>query len=86
MHSDANFDATWAHEFGRQVETRYTAWANDPGKWCDLARAQQLQQLFYTAFRHKLIDGDALAMMRWEPGQLGEGLAHYSTCVQLTRS
>lgn len=80
--SGANFDAEWAHEFGREVEARYRSWAEDPGRWCDIERSQSISGILYTAFRHKIVDGDALAMMRWEPSRMGPGLAQYSTAVQ----
>lgn len=78
----AGFDATWAHEFGRQVEAHYRSWADDPGRWCDIERGQSLSGICYTAFRHKLVDGDALAMMRWEPSRMSPGRASYCTAVQ----
>lgn len=77
------FDGTWAHEFGRAVEARYRKWANDSGKWCDIERGQSVSGLNYLGFRHKIVDGDALAMMRWEPSRMGEGRAQYATAVQL---
>lgn len=80
--SGANFDSTWAHEFGTAVDAHYRSWANDPGFWCDITRAQNLSGIFYTGFRHNLVDGDALAMIRWEPSRLGEGRASYCTAVQ----
>jgi capsid protein len=36
-----------------------------------------------TAFRHKLVDGDALAVIQWLPERVKPGRAHYSTCVTL---
>lgn len=78
----AGFDAAWAHEFGRAVEANYRGWALDPGRWCDIERSQGVAGIYYTAFRHKIVDGDALAMMRWEPRRMGPGLAQYATAVQ----
>ena len=36
-----------------------------------------------TAFRHKIIDGDALAMLKWIPKRVGRGRARYATAVAL---
>lgn len=80
---NSSFDGTWAHEFGRWAEARFRAWSDDPGKWCDVERGMTFTQMQYLAFRHKMVDGDALAMMRWEPGRLGYGRAQYCTAVQL---
>lgn len=77
------FDGQWAHEFGRVAEANYRKWANDPGRWCDSERGQSISQMCYLGFRHKIVDGDALAMMRWEPSRMGYGRAQYSTAVQL---
>ncbi len=77
------FDAQWAHEHGRAVDAHFRSWANDPGKWCDIERGLNFSMLQYLGFRHKLIDGDALAMMRWEPSRMGPGRATYCTAVQM---
>lgn len=77
------FDAVWAHEFGRAAEANYRTWANDPGCYCDIERGMNVPQLGYLGFRHKLLDGDALACARWEPERMGVGKAHYATAIQL---
>lgn len=80
---NAGFDSTWAHEYGKWAEARFRSWANDPNRWCDIERGLSFAGLQFLAFRHKLVDGDALAMMRWEPVRLGPGKASYCTAVQL---
>ncbi|MDA8092340.1 MAG: phage portal protein [Betaproteobacteria bacterium] len=77
------FDATWAEEFGRAVQSAWRRWANDPGRWCDAQRHLSISQLMRLAFRHKLVDGDALAILRWMPERMGEGRAQYATVLQL---
>jgi lambda family phage portal protein len=77
------YDATWANEFGKEADSNYRNWAFDHALWCDIERGQNISGLCYTAFRHKLIDGEALAMMRYEPGRTGVGKARYATAVQL---
>lgn len=83
MTGNKAFDATWAHEFGRVADANYRSWANDPGKWCDIERGLTIPQMFYVAFRHELIDGDSLAVTRYEPRRLGAGRARYGTALQL---
>ncbi len=80
---NTGFDADWADAFGRAVEAAWRRWANDPGRWADSQRHLNVSQLLRLAFRHKLVDGDALAIMRWMPERVGPGRAHYATVVQL---
>ena len=77
------FDATWAREFGRAVDANWRTWANDEQLYCDATRNQTFGQMMRTAFRHKVIDGDALAVMLWLPRRVGKGRARYATAVQL---
>lgn len=77
------FDSVWADEFGRAVEACWRTWANDPGRYCDAARSLTVSQIMRLAFRHKLVDGDALAVMQWMPERVGVGRARYATTIQL---
>lgn len=77
------FDATWADEFGRAAEAGYRTWANDPAKYCDIERNLTIPQAMRLGFRHKLVDGDALAMMHWLPERVGLGRARYATALQI---
>jgi len=77
------FDAVWADEFGRAVDANWRVWTHDPGRYCDAARGMNFSQIARAAFRHKLVDGDALAVMMWIPGRVGAGRARYATAVQL---
>jgi len=77
------FDATWADEFGRAVDAYWRNWGNDTGRYCDVTRNQTIPQMMRLAFRHKLIDGDALAIMYWLPQRVGIGKARYATAVQV---
>lgn len=77
------FDATWAHEFSSVLEANYRSWALDPNKYCNAQRSMTVPQIMRLAFRHKLIDGDALAQIQWHPERVGMGRARYATCVQL---
>ena len=77
------FDADWAPEFAKKLEANYNHWANDPSRWCDAQRAMTVPQMLGVAFRHKIIDGDALAVLPWLEDRVGVGQARYATAVQL---
>ena len=77
------FDAVWAAEFGRALDSHYRAWSEDANNYCDAAMRHTMSQIYGLAFRHKIIDGDALATMLWMPERLGRGRARYCTAVQL---
>ena len=77
------FDAQWAYEYSKAMDASYRTWANSLGNWSDVQRRLTVPQMFRVAFRHKLIDGDCLAMMQWRPERCGYGRARYATAVQL---
>lgn len=77
------FDAKWADEFGRAVDACWRTWADDVQKHCDAERCLTMPQLFWTSFRHALIDGDALAQILYRPATVRPGGARYATSVQL---
>lgn len=77
------FDSTWADEFRKVAEANYRSWAYDQGRYCDAQRSLTFTQMMRLAFRHKLVDGDALAQMAWLPQRVGKGRARYATAVQL---
>ncbi len=83
MTGNAAFDASWADEFSKALNGRWRTWSNDPGRYCDAQRHLTLQQMMRLAFRHKIVDGDALAILHWLPGRIGPGRARYATTVQL---
>src|ERR1035437_3050849 len=78
------FDHVWAKEYSREISARWRAWAvTDQGRYCDASRNSNFTQLMRLAFRHKIIDGDALAILYWIPDRVGRGRAQYCTAVQL---
>ena len=77
------FDATWAEEYGRAVDARYRLWSEDAGRYCDAQRKLTVAQMLRVAFRHKIIDGDAIAQVLWLRDRVGPGRAHYATAIQL---
>jgi lambda family phage portal protein len=83
MTGNTGFDAKWAHEFGRAAEAHYRTWANDPGRYCDAARNLTMPAMLRLAFRHLIVDGDALAVAQWLPERVRPGKAKYATAMQL---
>ncbi|OBU13319.1 phage portal protein [Morganella psychrotolerans] len=77
------FDAEWAAEYSRFITAHWRTWANDKGRYCDVERKQTVSQMLRLAFRHKLLDGDALAILQYRPDRLGHGKARYATTVQV---
>ena len=77
------FDHVWADEFGEAVEANYRTWAYDPGRYCETQRNLTVPQIMALAFRHKCVDGDALAMMHWRPERVAPGRARYATTIQV---
>lgn len=77
------FDAVWADEFAQAAQALWRGYSNDLGRWCDGARRLTMTQMFRLAFRHKLIDGEALAALLWLPDRRAPGRAHYATTLQI---
>ncbi|MGM3410632.1 phage portal protein [Ralstonia holmesii] len=77
------FDHVWADEFGQAIEASWRTWSNDPGRYCDAQRNLTVAQMMRLAFRHKVVDGDALAMLLWLPERVGPGRALYATTLQI---
>jgi lambda family phage portal protein len=81
---NASFDHSWSKEFQKAVDASWRSWAHDElGKYCDAGRNMTFGQLLRVAFRHKLVDGDSLAVMQWLPDRVGYGRARYATAVQI---
>ena len=60
------FDAVWAKEFARAADANWRSWAQDTGcTGADASRNNSFSQMMRVAFRHKLVDGDALAILQW---------------------
>ena len=77
------FDYKWAEEFGAALEANWRDFSEDNNYYCDAQRTLTMSQMFKLAFRHKMIDGDAIALMLWSPGNIGLGKTRYATQVQL---
>jgi lambda family phage portal protein len=77
------FDSTWAYEYSKALDASYRTFSNGRGRWCDVQRAMTAGQQYRVAFRHKLVDGDAIANMQYRLDRVGRGRARYATCIQL---
>lgn len=78
------FDHVWAKEYAKAVNASWRSWAeDDAGCFCDVTRNLDWGQMCFTAFRHKLVDGDALAVMHYLPDRVSYGRARYATAFQL---
>lgn len=77
------FDAEWANEFRQAAEALWRGFAHSPQRWSDVQRQMTLGQMFRTALRHKLIDGDSLVLSYWLPERTGYGGADYATSFML---
>lgn len=81
--TDLNFDAQWASEWGRVVDSHWRSWANDEGRYCDAGRRLNFSQMMWASLRHLLIDGDCIAIMNWIPERIEREQALYATSIQL---
>lgn len=56
-----------AAELATDIESAFDEWANDPRFYCDLQRRQHMGGLIALGYRHRLADGEAFAVLHWEP-------------------
>ena len=75
-------DGAWASELASAIKAEWSAWADDPSRFCDAQQRMTMTQLFRLELRHKLIDGEGIALLLWKPELLEQG-GHYRTVVQL---
>ncbi|WP_142847237.1 phage portal protein [Telmatospirillum sp. J64-1] len=69
----------WARDFAREVEHRFRLWAEDPRFPVDAGRRLTLSALLGLLFRHRLADGEALAVAHWLP----RPDSSYATAIQV---
>ncbi|WP_254436885.1 phage portal protein [Ruegeria arenilitoris] len=58
-------DPDWAKEFKEVLEARWRNYADDPRKLADTTRAQTVSQMFGTAYRGYMLEGEALGVINW---------------------
>lgn len=69
----------WAAAWAETVEAEWRLWADDPDRYGDAGRRMTFGELAALAYRHKLVEGDALAVLLWRPDRGGR----YATTVQV---
>jgi lambda family phage portal protein len=67
-----------ADELANSIEAAWAGWADDPDCYCDAERRLNFGGILGLLFRHRLVDGEALAKIEWLPRG---GL--YSTAVKV---
>lgn len=72
--------AEWADEWQRSTEAAFRSWAEDPDFVCDVEGKKSLGQIAGLAFRHYVIDGEALALPYWITGRPG---ARWATSIKV---
>lgn len=77
------FDEVWAKEFSEAAEAGWRAWAYDPNRYCDVERRLTFPQMARLAFRHYLVEGEALAALPWRPDRVLPGKARYASTVHV---
>lgn len=55
-----------ARDVSEQVDAEWSAFCDDPRFYCDATRQTTMGGLFALAYRHYLLDGDALAVLSWD--------------------
>lgn len=80
---DKSFDAAWAAEFKHAFEARWRTFAEDPNFYCDATQQLTFVQMMRLALACKLVDGEDLVKLEWEPDNVFAGGAHYATSIRL---
>lgn len=73
------FDANWQNEYRQAVEALWRTFSEDVGHYNDVSRQMTVSQQFRLMLRHKLVDGEALALAYWKPERVGIGRAKFAT-------
>ena len=58
-------DEAWAEDFQKEVEEKFTLWAESPMKWVDAARRNDFTSLIRLAVGVDTFGGEALATVEW---------------------
>lgn len=68
----------WSFQFAMKMEGIYRGWAIDPLRRSDVHRKSRIPEMFRTAYRHWIIDGEACAVIK-----MVKGRGRYQTAVEL---
>lgn len=71
-------DREWASEFRSRVQSLWAVHANDPRHFIDFERRLDFAGLIALKFRHRMVDAEALSIMRWR-----ERGGMFATCEQI---
>jgi capsid protein len=71
-------DPDAASDLASDIEAAWRDFAEDPDCWCDAGRRMTMGGLLALAFRHRLMDGEALAAILWLPRG-----GRYATAIQV---
>lgn len=69
----------WAEEFQKEVEAKFTLWAESPHKWVDAARQNDFTSLIRLAVGVAVFGGEVLATVEWPKQQARE----FNTAIQM---
>lgn len=68
-----------ANDLATAIETEWREFADDVDCFCDAGRRFNIGMLTGLAFRHRILDGEALGRIRWIPGRGGR----FGTAVEV---
>lgn len=71
-------DPEEADALADQIEAEWEDYCNDPGFFCDVGRRSTMGGILALAFRHRVMDGEAVSALYWK-----ERGGPYATCVQV---
>lgn len=77
------FDAAWAEDFKKAFEANFRTWAEDPYFYCDSTQQLSFVQMMRLGLACKLVDGEDLIKLDYDPEIVGYGAASYATSVLL---
>lgn len=81
---DRRLDATWAAEYAAAAEAEWRMhFVNDPLLYGDVSQRMTIEQQFWISLRHRLVEGDAIAVAHFMPERQGPGGARYATAIRL---
>lgn len=60
-------DAEWAEAFQKEVEAKFTLWAESPHHWADATGEQSLTEMIRLVVGLVVMNGEALATAEWMP-------------------
>jgi lambda family phage portal protein len=80
-HINSRFDDKWAEDFKKAFEAKFRTWAEDPNFYGDSTQQLSFVQQMRLGLACKLVDGEDLIKLDYDPDQIGYGAAKYATSV-----